>query len=266
MGKTVKVVGSVVMGLLVIALIAGLAFASLGQSSVSAAPLAQVATTPSTTVTTSTPITSTTSGVKQSDKKQLRDTFLQSFEAGLGVDSTKLNSAYTSAVNSTVDQAVAAGKLSQAEGDKIKNDAKNGFVGGAFSEKHDKDGAVKKAVKTSAATALGITPKELDQDLKGGQSIAQIAQAKNVDIATVKTAILAGIQSELNTEVSSGKLTQDKATAAYQKASTNIDKLVNHTHSAKTGTHSSKTKTHTHGAKGGHKGASNPTATPTVSQ
>ena len=260
--KSGKVVASVVMGLMVVVLIAGLAFVGLGQSSANAASLAQTSTGTS-AITTPTAAAGTSASTTKGNgtAAQLRTAFQQAFAADLGVDQSKLNSAYTSAVDQTVDQAVKDGKLTQAQGDKIKKAAANGFKGGIAGNAHakgTKTGAkvatAKKSLVDAASKALGISTTELTTDLKAGQSIADIAKAKNLDIATVKTSILASIKTDLDTAVSKGKLTQDKADKAYQTASTNIDKLVNRTFKGTAGGH-------THGKK--HTGTTTaPTATP----
>lgn len=229
MNRTRKLLTAAVLGLLAVALVAGLAITSLNQPSAIAAPLPQA-------VTTTAPTTpSTNSGANT--KGQYRDAFKQAFASRLGVDSSKLDSAYAGAVGDVVDQAVKDGKLTQAQADKIKAAAaKNGFKGVAFGQKKGANGknkaekvkALSQTVINAAATPLNLTGDQLKTELKSGKSIADVAQSKNVDIKTVKDAILAAIKTGLDSKVKDGKLTQAQADKAYQAAANHIDQIVNH--------------------------------------
>ncbi len=67
----------------------------------------------------------------------------------------------------------------------------------------------------AAAKALGMTSDELSAQLWGGKTLADIATAKGVDIATVQkavqAAVVADIKANLAQAVKDGKLTQAKA-------------------------------------------------------
>ena len=71
------------------------------------------------------------------------------------------------------------------------------------------------AALDAAAKALGMTSDELSAELWGGKTLADIAEAKGVDIATVKAAVEAAIVAETKTAiqqaVTDGTLTQAKA-------------------------------------------------------
>ena len=93
-------------------------------------------------------------------------------------------------------------------------------------KKHDFKPAVN-TVLDAAAKALTITTSDLKTQLKAGKSIADVASAKQIDLQTVKDAILAAVKNELATRVADKKITQAQADARYNKVSDNIDKLVN---------------------------------------
>ncbi len=240
--KSPKLLASLALGALIVAMVVGLALVTLNQAPASAATLAQ-ATTPATATPSAT--TGTTTGKAKSttnaDKTQLRDEFLKNFAANLGIDQTKLNSAYTSAINQTVDQAVKDGKLTADQATKIKDAAKTGFQGefdfpgkdglgrGGFG-KGRAGGDFMNGTLDAAAKSLNITTAELKTDLQAGQSIADVAKAKNVDIQTVKTAVLAAIKADLDTAVKNSKLTQAQADTMYTKISGNIDQIISSTH------------------------------------
>src|SRR5207253_11262760 len=63
----------------------------------------------------------------------------------------------------------------------------------------------------SVAKALGITTDQLQSDLQNGQSIADIAKAKNVDLNTIVDELVKEAQSRFDDAVKNGKLTQDQA-------------------------------------------------------
>ncbi|MEA2622603.1 MAG: hypothetical protein QOH61_1513, partial [Chloroflexota bacterium] len=81
----------------------------------------------------------------------------------------------------------------------------------------DKDGsrgAHETVTDTSVvADAIGITEADLITALDGGQTMAQVAAANNVDVQVVIDALVADGQSELDAQVAAGSLTQAEADA-----------------------------------------------------
>jgi hypothetical protein len=78
-----------------------------------------------------------------------------------------------------------------------------------------------------AAKALGISADELRSDLRNGQTLAQIAQAKGIDPQTVVDALVAGVKADLDSRVAAGDLTQDQADQRLAGATGRITELVN---------------------------------------
>jgi hypothetical protein len=64
-----------------------------------------------------------------------------------------------------------------------------------------------------AATAIGIKEADLITALKGGQTLADVAKANNVDVQVVIDALIKDKQDELAAEVKAGTLTQAQADA-----------------------------------------------------
>lgn len=235
MSKSRKILSGLLLGFIALALAAGVGFTALGQTTVSAATAQQTTPTPGTTP----------NANKKGDLGQFRDGFVKSFASRLGVDEAKLNTAFTGAVDDTLAQAVKDGKLTQAQADKIKEAAKNGFQGnlggmGGFKGGHGPGRGgfgdfEKLAGPTIEATAktLGMTTDELKAELKAGKSIATVAQAKNVPVQQVKDTMLASIKTQLDGAVKDGKLTQAQADMAYQMTTTNIDRIINASHPQK---------------------------------
>lgn len=88
---------------------------------------------------------------------------------------------------------------------------------------------LKGAFLDTAAKALGITTADLQQDLKNGQSIADVAKAKSVDLQTVITALTNEATTRIDAAVKAGKLTDAQATKAKANLTNRISALVNRT-------------------------------------
>ena len=79
----------------------------------------------------------------------------------------------------------------------------------------------------AVATALGITVEELKTELSSGKSIADVAKAKNVDIAKVISAMTAQMKAHLDEEVASGEHTQAEADAKLAEFTARATEMVN---------------------------------------
>ena len=78
----------------------------------------------------------------------------------------------------------------------------------------------------TASKVLGITETELKTELQAGKSVADVATAKNIDLATVKAALLAEAKAHLAEEVTSGKHTQAEADAKLAEMTSRIDTML----------------------------------------
>lgn len=167
---------------------------------------------------------------KQQQRTERRDTFLGRVAAHLGVTLDQLKEAYTSAETQAVDDALAAGKITQAQADKAKAriESGNGAGLGKLLRGHRRARArmerLRDGIITSAATALNMTPKELKAQLKSGKSIADVAGA-NLD--AVKAQITKDAKAKLDAAVAGNKLTQAQADTALQKLTDSLDKILN---------------------------------------
>jgi hypothetical protein len=78
-----------------------------------------------------------------------------------------------------------------------------------------------------AAKALGISTDELKTDLANGQTIAQIAKTKNVDLNKVIDALVADASSRIDAAVKAGHLAQAQADSLKTKLKAAISMAVN---------------------------------------
>lgn len=76
------------------------------------------------------------------------------------------------------------------------------------------------------ATALSMTEAELRTELVAGKSIAQVAQAKNIDVQVVVDAITTKRKIKIASHVADGKLTQAQADAKLAQLETRVNEMV----------------------------------------
>jgi hypothetical protein len=72
-------------------------------------------------------------------------------------------------------------------------------------------GGMHEQIWTAIAEELGMTYAELNAAVQGGQTVAQLAQAKGVSLAELKTAALNALQTSFADLVEQGVLTQEQA-------------------------------------------------------
>ena len=80
-----------------------------------------------------------------------------------------------------------------------------------------------------AAAALGMTADQLRTALAGGQSLADVAKSKGVDLAKVTDALVAAYTKHEQDEVTAGSETQAQADKEIAAFKTRVDELVNGT-------------------------------------
>ncbi len=99
----------------------------------------------------------------------------------------------------------------------------------------------------TASKVLGITEAELKTELESGKSVADVAKAKNIDLATVKAALLAEVKAHIDAEVAAGKHTAAEGVAELAEVTSRIDTMLTTAGLPARGPHGE-------GGKGGHEG------------
>jgi hypothetical protein len=161
--------------------------------------------------------------------KQESDAVVADAAKQLGVDPAKLNAALKQALENRVDAAVAAGRITKAQGDEMKARIAAGevpLVGvgpgrGFHGEGHHF------ADLGAAASYLGVTEAALETSLNGGSTLADIAKEKGKSVAGLKAALVAAARADLAQAVKDGRLTEAQQTAMLADLSDRIDGLVN---------------------------------------
>ena len=78
----------------------------------------------------------------------------------------------------------------------------------------------------AVSKVLGITETELKTELEAGKSVADVAKAKNIDLATVKTALVAEAKAHVDAEVAAGKHTAAEGATELADITSRIDTML----------------------------------------
>ena len=78
----------------------------------------------------------------------------------------------------------------------------------------------------TVSKVLGITETELKTELEAGKSVSDVAKAKNIDLATVKAALLAEAKAHIDAEVAAGKHTAAEGAAKLAEMTSRIDTML----------------------------------------
>ena len=168
----------------------------------------------------------------QLSPKQESQTVLNDAAKELGVSPSELSAALKSALEKRIDAAVAAGRLTEAEGDDLKQRIESGDFplfgmpgfgpGHGGFEHHEIFGGL-----DAAATYLGVTEDDLRTELESGKSLADVAKAKGKSVDGLVDALVGDAKKHLDEEVSEGDLTQAQADQLLSRLEEGIRAMVN---------------------------------------
>src|ERR671935_198274 len=128
----------------------------------------------------------------------------------LNVTPSALSDALKKALEDRVDAAVAAGRITKAEGDELKQRIESSgfpFFGHPGYGRHV-FGPVFMGAIDAAASYLGVTEDALRSELEGGKTLAQVAQEKGKSVEGLIQALFNEAKQRLDAAVSAGELTQ----------------------------------------------------------
>jgi len=171
---------------------------------------------------------------KPLDRATEQKAFLDDVAKRLNVTRDQLDAAIKGAAEARIDAAVAAGRITQAQGDAAKKRLQNGvpLLGpGGLGHKlgPGKFGGGRGAGFEGAAAYLGLTEAELHEQLHSGKSLADIAKAENKSVDGLKAAIKTQMTAKLDQAVRNGRLTAAQKTRILADLDARIDNLVNRT-------------------------------------
>lgn len=147
----------------------------------------------------------------------------------LGVQPSALSNALKKALEDRVDAAVAAGRLTKAQGEEWKQRIESndfplfpgpGPLGFRF-ERHHLPGL------SVAASYLDLTVAEIEQKLDSGKSLAQIAKDEGKSVDGLVDALKADLASHLDNAVAAGRLTKAQEEQILKDVGQRISDFVN---------------------------------------
>ena len=124
----------------------------------------------------------------------------------LGVTPSALTAALKKALENRVDAAVAAGGLTKAQGEELKQRIESGDLPLFFGPRggpHEHFGEL-----DAAATYLGLTEAQLETQLESGKSLAQVAKDRGKSVDGLIQALVDQATKRLDAAVAAGRLTK----------------------------------------------------------
>jgi hypothetical protein len=173
------------------------------------------------------------------DEETPVQSFLGRVAEKLGIGEDELRSAVTEAEQDIIDERVAEGKLSEEEGEALKERIESGDLlaplrdrlAGPRARFCDRvfdciRGRVRDYTAEAAATVLGLELEELVDELKDGKTLAEVAEEQGMTVDEFTAAMLPEVRQELDALVAEDKLTEEQADAVYERVEENIDDIV----------------------------------------
>lgn len=151
----------------------------------------------------------------------------------LNVSPDELRSALEGAFGDQLDDAVRAGRLTQQQADRIKEQVRDhglplggpGGPGGPGFGPHVAFVGPGPGLD-AAADYLGLTRAELGRRLMNGRSLAQVARAEGKSVAGLEDAIVAGAEQDFDRAVADGDLTASQRDEMLARLRDHVDELV----------------------------------------
>jgi polyhydroxyalkanoate synthesis regulator phasin len=173
-------------------------------------------------------------GSGSSDHQAARQAYIDQLAQQLGIDSSKLTDAVRATDLAQIQQYLKDGKITQAEADaltqRINAAATPPF--GVPAHPH-----ARQFFQVGGVGDLGDVAQFLNTDtttikdaLKGGQSLAQVAQAHGKTADELKTFLTDKATQRIKDAVADGKITQAQADTITSNLSSRLDKIINATH------------------------------------
>ena len=143
----------------------------------------------------------------------------------LGVEAAELDAALTQALENRVDAALAAGRITEEQATEMKEriDAGDVPLVGAEPGHRGHHGFVDFA---AAADFLGVTEAELQERLRDGDTLAEVAQAEGKTAAGLVDALVAAAKADLAEKVAEGRLTEAQRSSILEELEARVEDVV----------------------------------------
>jgi hypothetical protein len=167
------------------------------------------------------------------------DAVLEDAAKELGVEPQELDDALRRALENRVDEAVKAGRLSEEEGERLKEAIESGdlpMLGVPFFRGHGPGfgpgfGAGHLHVEfrglDAAAEYLGLSEEELREELADGKTLAEVAKAHDKSVDGLVDALVKATDARLDEAVQDGHLSQEQADALKRGTKERVEAFVN---------------------------------------
>lgn len=154
----------------------------------------------------------------------------------LGVQPRELSDALKQALKNSVDEAVEAGRLTEEQGQTLKDAIESGEVplfggfghhgpGKGFGPGHGHFGHA--GGLETAASYLGLTEAELRSELAEGKTLAEVAKAEGKSVDGLVQAMVAEAKEKIDAAVDDGRLTEEQAAELKENLEERVTDLVN---------------------------------------
>jgi polyhydroxyalkanoate synthesis regulator phasin len=146
----------------------------------------------------------------------------------LGVEPSALSAALKKALENRVDEAVAAGRLTKAQGEELKQRIESGDVplfggpGRGFGHHAGPFGGL-----DAAASYLGLTDAQLRTQLESGKALADVAKAQGKTVDGLVQALVDAAKKRIDAAVTAGRLTQSQADSILADLKSRVTGFVN---------------------------------------
>jgi hypothetical protein len=168
------------------------------------------------------------------------DSYLDGVAEHLGVSTEELKDAMKAAAIDQVDAAVEAGRLTEEEGDALKERIESGdvppffgpFLGPRLHHFPDRPFGGPplffEAKLSTAADYLGLSEDELQEKLNDGSSLADVAEAEGKSVDGLKQALVDAARERIEQAVEDGEVTQAEADDLLEGLEERIGHFVEH--------------------------------------
>jgi polyhydroxyalkanoate synthesis regulator phasin len=147
----------------------------------------------------------------------------------LGIEPSELSNALKQALKNRVDAAVADGRLTKEEGQRMKERIDAGdvpFLGPGFHRHHHGPGLFHAKLE-AAAEYLGMTQAQLREALSAGKTLAQVARDRDKTVAGLVDALVEQAEQKLEEDVDAGRLTEAEKREMLSGLRRRITEMVN---------------------------------------
>ncbi len=144
--------------------------------------------------------------------------FLSKVADKLGVSEDELKVAIEEARNETIDEAVAEGRLTEEQAERLRD---GGFP---FHRRLHRGGS---HILGAAADVLEMEKDDLVAEVREGNSLADVAAAQGIGVDGFKAQFQAEVQADIDAKVADGTITQEQADRLSEGLADRIDNIVN---------------------------------------